>query len=85
MLGQRVFGLLNQYQDTTNFFAPDVAFADAQKYLPSIFQKRGLDWDVGEKILLQLPKLVQCIEFDAYCDFEAVARKRIRDVFDWPV
>jgi predicted nucleic acid-binding protein len=44
-----------------------------------------LDWVVGAEILQQLPTLVQCIDFDTYCDFEAVARKRIRDVFDWPV
>jgi predicted nucleic acid-binding protein len=28
---------------------------------------------------------VQRIEFDVYCEFEANARQRIRDVRDWPV
>ena len=41
VLGQRVFKLLNQYYDTTAFFAPDEAFADAEKYLPPIFAARG--------------------------------------------
>jgi len=37
VLGQRVFKLLDQYHGTTAFFAPDDAFADAEKYLPPIF------------------------------------------------
>jgi hypothetical protein len=44
VLGKRVFKLLNQYHSTTVFFAPDEAFADAEKYLPQIFESRGLDW-----------------------------------------
>jgi hypothetical protein len=47
VLGQRVFKLLNQYHSTTAFFAPDEVFADAEKYLPPIFEARGLDWRVG--------------------------------------
>ena len=85
VLGQRVFKLLNQYYSTTAFFAPDDAFADAEKYLPPIFKARGLDWEVGAAVLSQLPTLVQCIEFDVYCEFETSARQRIRDVRDWPV
>jgi predicted nucleic acid-binding protein len=85
VLGQRVFKLLNQYHDTTAFFAPDEAFADADKYLPQIFESRGLDWRVGAAVLNRLPALVQRIEFDVYCEFESSARQRIRDVRDWPV
>ncbi|MBL1265661.1 PIN domain-containing protein [Candidatus Methylomicrobium oryzae] len=85
VLGQRVFKLLDQYYGTTAFFAPDDAFADAEKYLPPIFAARGLDWEVGAAVLSRLPTLVQCIEFDVYCEFEAKARKRIRDSRDWPV
>ena len=85
VLGQRVFKLLHQHHDTTAFFAPDEAFADAAKYLPPIFEARGLDWSVGAAALGQLPTLVQCIEWNVYRDFEAKARQRIRDVRDWPV
>ena len=85
VLGQRVFKLLNQYHVTTAFFAPDEAFADAGKYLPPIFEARGLDWGVGATVLDGLPALVQRIEFDAYCEFEDKAKKRIRDIRDWPV
>lgn len=85
VLGQRVFALLNQYHGTTTFFAPDEAFSDAKKYLPPIFETRGLDWGVGAAVLNGLPALVQCIEFDIYREFETKARHRIRDVRDWPV
>lgn len=85
VLGQRVFKLLNQYNSTTAFFAPDEAFTDAEKYLPPIFEARGLDWGVGATVLSRLPALVQYIEFDVYCEFEVKARQRIRDVRDWPV
>ena len=85
VLGQRVFKLLNQYYGTTAFFAPDEAFADAEKYLPPIFAARGLDWGAGAAVLSRLPTLVQCIEFDVYSEFEINARQRIRDARDWPV
>ncbi len=85
VLGQRVFKLLNQYHSTTAFFAPDECFADAEKYLPPIFAERGIDWGVGAAVLSRLPRLVQRIEFDVYCEFEIKARQRIRDVRDWPV
>ena len=57
VLGQRVFKLLNQYHDTITFFAPDEAFADVEKYLPPIFEARGLDWNAGAKVLSQIPAL----------------------------
>ncbi len=85
VLGRRVFPLLNQYHNTTTFFAPDVAFADAEKYLPAIFEKRKLDWAIGQEVLTHLPALVQCIDAETYRGFEAVARQRIRDVRDWQV
>lgn len=85
VLGQRVFKLLNQYNSTTSFFAPDDAFADAEKYLPQIFEVRRLDWNSGAVVLHQLSSLVQSIAFDVYGEFEAKARQRIRDVRDWPV
>src|SRR6266404_1625749 len=85
VLGKKVFGLLNQYHSTTSFFAPDEAFVDAEKYTYQIFEKRGLDLIDASIIIEKLPYLVQRIEFDMYCGFENKARKRIRDVNDWPI
>ena len=85
VLGQKVYKLLDHYHDTTSFYAPDDAFSDAGIYLPQIFDKRGIDWAVGEAVLSRLPNLVQCIERDIYSEFEVQARQRIRDERDWPV
>jgi PIN domain len=78
VLGQQVFKLLNRHHSTTAFFAPDEAFMDAEKYLPNIFKKRDLDWNVGVDVLNRLPVLVQRIEFDVYGEFEVQAKKRTR-------
>jgi len=42
VLGRRVRHLLDTYTaHGVRFYAPDVAFVDAQKYLPSLLVKRG--------------------------------------------
>lgn len=83
VLGQRVFKLLNQHHSTTAFFAPDDAFTDAKntchRYLKHVV------WTIGAAALSHISALVQCIGFDVYCEHEATARRRIRDVRDWPV
>lgn len=43
VLGTKVRKLIFQYAPAVAFFAPDVAYADAQKYLPSLLAKRGID------------------------------------------
>ena len=43
VLGVRVRGLLETYEDSVSFYAPDVCFTDAAKYLPAISAKRGID------------------------------------------
>ncbi len=34
VLGQRVRQILEAYEDQANFYAPDVCFQDARKYIP---------------------------------------------------
>jgi len=42
VLGRRVRQLLEDYSRRgVRFHAPDVAYADAEKYLPPLLQKRG--------------------------------------------
>jgi predicted nucleic acid-binding protein len=42
VLGRRVRQLIDTYaRQGVRFFAPDVAFDDAEKYLPSLLKKRG--------------------------------------------
>jgi hypothetical protein len=42
VLGKRVRELIIKHAPAIKFFAPDVAYADAKKYLPSLLGKRGL-------------------------------------------
>lgn len=85
VLGKRVFRLVSEFSSTAHFFAPDVAFADAEKYLPRIFEKRNLDWVPGALMLQRLCGFVQQIGFETYSHWEVQARQRIRDVRDWPI
>jgi len=85
VLGRRALDLISRHQDGTAFFAADESFADAAKYLPPIFARRGLDWAIGAAVLNQLPALVQSVDHEVYAAFEAAARRRIRDQRDWPV
>ncbi len=43
VFGARVRGLLETYEDSILFFAPDVCFAGARKYIPSVAAQRGID------------------------------------------
>ena len=45
VLGRRVRELIVDSADVVQFFAPDVAYADARKYLPSLLKKRGVKSD----------------------------------------
>jgi len=48
ILGRRVRQLIDTYAPQgVRFFAPDVAFADAEKYLPTLLKKRGKPHDLS--------------------------------------
>ncbi len=42
VLGKRVRELILENAATVKFFAPDVAYADARKYLRALLEKRGV-------------------------------------------
>lgn len=42
VLGKRVRELIVDHAETVQFFAPDMAYADALKYLPTLLEKRGV-------------------------------------------
>jgi hypothetical protein len=39
VFGVRVRSLLETYEDSVSFYAPDICFADADKYIPVIAEK----------------------------------------------
>ena len=69
------------------FYAPEVAYADAEKYLPALLSKRGKSNNDVPAALAYLQSLIEPIGEETYGLFEADARQRLRgrDEEDWPV
>jgi predicted nucleic acid-binding protein len=86
-LGKRVRFLLETYQDSVSFYAPNVCFDDAREYVPHLLVKRGGDPQTGLAILRQVELLVPTVDKSLYRDFEQLARERMaaRDIDDWPI
>jgi predicted nucleic acid-binding protein len=87
VLGTRVRGLIIDNAAQVKFFAPDVAYADARKYLPALLEKRGLKASAAMLVLDGLERIVQSIDRELYCGVQQQALQRIaiRDADDWPV
>jgi len=87
VLGKRVRELIFDNVETVKFFAPDVAYVDARKYLPALLKKRGVDSDAAMRVLDGLEGIVQPIELELYQGMQQQALQRIamRDAEDWPV
>lgn len=87
VLGKRVRELLVENADRVQFFSPDVAYADARKYLPALLEKRGIQSESAMAVLDALETIVLPLELVVYVDFKAQALQRIatRDADDWPV
>jgi len=88
VLGRRVRQLLETYSaQGVRFFAPDVAFEDAKRHLPTLLRKHGKpEADLAEA-LAYLEEVVEAVAPDAYAFHETDARERLRgrDEDDWPV
>jgi predicted nucleic acid-binding protein len=87
VLGKRVRELILEHVTTVKFFAPDVAYADARKYLPALLKKRGVDDSAAMLVLDRLEGVVQSIDAELYEGLQQQALQRIsaRDADDWPV
>lgn len=88
VLGRRVRQLIETYAaQGFRFVAPEVAFDDAQKYLPPLLRKRGKPDSDVPKSLEYLKQMVEPIDRELYGEFESEARERLRgrDEDDWPV
>ena len=87
VLGTRARQLILDNASTVQFFTPDVAYADARKYLPALLEKRGVDSTVAMRVLGGLEPIVHCMDADQYGRFRQPALQRIaqRDADDWPV
>ena len=87
VLGRKVKPLLEEYYASVQFFAPEVCYQDARKYLPQIFKKKNLKAGDAIDALDKLMLLVNTVESSAYSAYEIEAKQRIevRDIDDWPV
>jgi predicted nucleic acid-binding protein len=88
VLGRHVRKLVETYSvQGIRFLAPDVAFDDAQKYLPLILKKRGKPSVDVVASLDYLRTLIEPVVRERYEFFESEARERLRgrDEGDWPV
>jgi predicted nucleic acid-binding protein len=87
VLGKRVRELLVDNAERVQFFSPDVAYADARKYLPALLEKRGVKSEPAIAVLNALQTIVWPLELDVYAGFKSQALQRIamRDADDWPV
>ena len=87
VLGQRVRELIQIHAATIKFFAPDVAYADARKYLPALLEKRSVDPGAALLVLDALEHVVHPLDMEVYGGLRQQALRRIemRDADDWPV
>ncbi|MDN5872558.1 MAG: PIN domain-containing protein [Nitrococcus sp.] len=87
VLGHKVRGLLEQHWGAVQFFAPEVCFHDAQRYLPALFRKRALPPIPALEVLTAIARLVSSVDESVYLDYRAEAKERIRDrdIDDWPI
>jgi predicted nucleic acid-binding protein len=87
VLGRRVRALLEAYENSAAFYAPDVCFDEARENIPRILSSRGGNPKAGITLLGQLDRFVQSVDQADYRDFEQLARERMaaRDIDDWPI
>jgi len=88
ILGRRARQLVETYtMQGVRFYAPDVAFEDAERYLPALLKKHGKADTNLSASLEYLREIVEPVERELYGLFEAEARERLRgrDEDDWPV
>ena len=87
VLGKRVRELTAENAETVQFFAPDVAYVDARKYLPALLEKRGVNSKSAMTVLDALESIVRPLELGVYAGLQTQALQRIsmRDADDWPV
>ncbi len=87
VLGRKVRELIFAHADKVQFFAPDVAYADARKYLPELLIKRGVAPEPAMAVLDRLTAIVRPLDaqFYAAARNEALQRIAVRDANDWPI
>lgn len=77
VFGRGVLRILEKHEDRARFYAPDVNFNDAYRYVPMICKQRGLDEKSRIELLQQLTGIIEQVDHVHYGHLEHVARERI--------
>ena len=89
VLGTRVKRIITDHAVRAEFFAPEVAYADAKRCLPEILAKHDRQNEIDQALafLDQLGAVVLPVPEEVYEGrrAEALARIESRDPDDWPI
>ena len=85
-LGNKVRHHLIAFSETVDFFTPDTCVEEAKKYLPILFEKRGMSSELPLEVFSNVENLLQVIDASIYQEraVEAQQRMKGRDIRDWP-
>lgn len=87
VLGRRVREIIAEHAGAAAFFASEVAFEDALRYLPTLLEKRGVAAEPALTVLERLGGIVHAVGEETYSPLRRTALARIeqRDPDDWPI
>ena len=87
VFGTRVRQLLEDYEEVSDFYSPDMCFLEAQEYIPDLAKRRRIDSSLALSVLEAVSHIVVAVDRSLYESYEELARERIerRDPRDWPV
>lgn len=89
VLGTRVKRIVTEHAKRAEFFAPEVAYADAERHLPEILAKHDRTNEIDDALAYvgQLRAVVLPVPEEVYESLRAAALSRIesRDPDDWPI
>ncbi|HEY4081331.1 MAG TPA: PIN domain-containing protein [Burkholderiaceae bacterium] len=86
VLGERVHRLILEHADEIKFYAPDAAYVEAGKYLPTLLAKRRMHATSSMAALDALCVIVPPVDGELLLPFRQATMTRIaaRDPDDWP-
>jgi predicted nucleic acid-binding protein len=89
VLGRRVKEIITGHAEHAEFFAPELAYAEAERHLPEILAKRSRADQIDEALAYtgRLRAVVLPVPDEVYESLRAAALSRLesRDPDDWPV
>jgi hypothetical protein len=71
LFGKRVKDILLNHSETIEFYCPDICFAEARKYIPSISVRTGQEPAAGFQLLDRLAEIIEPVDRSFYEEYEA--------------